>query len=123
LDRFVKHDLKPKAYLRYGDDFLLFETDREKLSKMRIEVRDFLLNTLKLEINPKSDIIIKAKQGLKFLGVKLWSSGRTLSRRNKRRISRRLNLLNSGSYWGVVLRHDSNKRLNDFQWDLLKRLF
>jgi len=35
LDRFVKHELKVKHYLRYGDDFILIHADLKKLKDLR----------------------------------------------------------------------------------------
>jgi len=50
LDRFIKHNLKQKAYLRYGDDFILVENDSKKLKILRAETMDFLKNELKLAV-------------------------------------------------------------------------
>lgn len=116
LDRFVKHQLKPKAYLRYGDDFILVETDFEKLKSFRVQTIDFLKNKLKLQINPKSDRIIKVHNGLKLLGIKFWSSGRTLTKRNLGRIKTRLNMSNISSYSGLIKKHGTNKQIKQFSW-------
>lgn len=116
LDRFVKHDLKPKAHLRYGDDFLLFEMDFEKLEGMREETTLFLENRLKLSLHRKNNLIIKAQHGLKFLGVELWSSGRRLSKRNEARIASRLNLKNTPSYHGVIAKHGGPKLQKWLDW-------
>ena len=42
FDRFVAHSLKPKAYLRYGDDFLIFENNRSALEKIKAQAVSFL---------------------------------------------------------------------------------
>lgn len=118
LDRFVKHGLKPKAYLRYGDDFVLFETDEEKLKNMRSETTDFLSRELRLILHAKNNLIVKARHGLKFLGTELWSSGRRLSKRNKIRIFNRLNLKNIPSYHGVVLQHGGSKMSERLNWEI-----
>ncbi|MFT7184468.1 MAG: RNA-directed DNA polymerase [Oceanicoccus sp.] len=116
LDRFVKHTLQPKAYLRYGDDFLLFEMDLEKLEDMKEAVTTFLANELKLTLHTKNNVLVKACHGLKFLGVELWSSGRRLSKRNKVRIANRLNLKNVPSYHGVLAKHGSPKLKKWLDW-------
>lgn len=118
LDRFVKHELKPKAYLRYGDDFLLFGMDENKLRNMREEAIKFISNFLKLPIHSKNNLIFKTKHGLKFLGTELWSSGRRLSKRNKNRISNRLNLRNTASYYGVISKHGDKKMQNWLDWKI-----
>lgn len=120
LDHFVSHELRPNAYLRYGDDFLLFEMDLKKLETMRNKVDAFLSNELKLSLNPKHNIIVKARHGLKFLGVELWPSGRRLSKRNKARINLRLSLENVASYNGVISKHGGPKLEKWLDWKLHK---
>ena len=116
LDRFVKHTLQPKAYLRYGDDFLLFESDLKKLEDMQKAVTDFLSDELKLTLHAKNNVIVKARHGLKFLGVELWPSGRRLSKRNQSRIDARLNLRNTPSYHGVIAKHGGPKLQKWLDW-------
>ncbi|MFT7184508.1 MAG: RNA-directed DNA polymerase, partial [Oceanicoccus sp.] len=116
LDLFVKHTLQPKAYLRYGDDFLLFEMDLEKLEDMKKAVTAFLSDELRLTLHSKNNVLVKARHGLKFLGVQLWSSGRRLSKRNMIRIDARLNLKNIPSYHGVIAKHGSPKLQKWLDW-------
>ncbi|MBU0668035.1 RNA-directed DNA polymerase [Patescibacteria group bacterium] len=116
LDRFVKLRLQVKAYLRYGDDFIVLENDPEKLKNVRDEVSRFLSDELKLHVNPKSDKIMKVSHGLKFLGVKLWPFGRTLNRRNLDRVKGRLKPNNISSYSGLILKHGNVKQVKDFNW-------
>jgi len=123
LDRFIKHELKVKAYVRYGDDFVVFARDFRRLKFIRNEVVLFLENELKLNINPKSDKIIKSTHGLKFSGITLWPNGRTLSRRNLKRIKRRLNMRNISSYHGLIVKHGNCKKLKYFNWTLIENSF
>lgn len=116
FDRFVKHTLKSKAYLRYGDDFIMFEQSFQRLQNFRLLSIDFLETVLKLNINPRSDIIIRPKQGLKFLGVLMWPSGRKLNKRNRKRVHSKLNQNNVGSYYGVLKYHADQKRKKEFHW-------
>ncbi len=122
LDRFVKHKLKVKKYLRYGDDFILVEPDLQKLKETRLRTIDFLGQMLKLQLNPKNDRIIKAGHGLRFLGVVIYPKGRKLKKRNQNRIARRLNLKNAGSYYGLVTQHGNFKNKKEFQWAIHERL-
>lgn len=116
LDRFVKHRLEIKYYLRYGDDFILIHEDLKKLNELRTSVIRFLEDELKLGLNPKNDKIIKAAHGLRFLGVVIWPNGRKLKKRNSNRIKKRLNRKNAGSYYGLVLKHGSRKTIHEFFW-------
>lgn len=122
LDRFVKHKMKCKAYLRYGDDFIIFSSDEDELSQIKLLTADFIEKELKLNLHTKNNLIIEAEHGLKFLGVVLYSSGRSLSKRNQTRIKDRINLRNSGSYWGVISQHGEAEDIKDFQWNLLNSI-
>jgi RNA-directed DNA polymerase len=116
LDRFVKHKLKVKYYLRYGDDFILVCEDLEKLKNFRTSILRFLEDGLKLNLNPRNDKILKSVHGLRFLGVMIWPNGRKLKKRNRNRIKKRLNHRNISSYYGLALKHGSQKTINEFVW-------
>ena len=122
LDRFVKHTLKARDYLRYGDDFIVVENDPEKLKHFRTVTTRFLADELKLQVNPKSDKIMKVSDGLKFLGVKLWSSGRTLNRRNLARVNKRLTTNNISSYSGLIMKHGNAKQVKCFNWLVCEKI-
>ena len=102
FDRYVRYQLKPKAYLRYGDDFILFEENLEKLKKFALESEKFLQNTLKLKLHPKNQTIKRVKIGIKMLGIVVYPKGRKLNARNKKRLMKRLNTANAGSYLGLI---------------------
>lgn len=116
LDRFVKHDLKVKQYLRYGDDFILIHPSFKELTQLRCRVIRFLEQTLKLRINPKNDRIIKAGHSLKFIGVAAFPYDRKLNRRSVNRVKGRLNFSNAGSYYGLVGKHGSYRIMDEFCW-------
>ena len=122
LDRFVKYQLKPQAYLRYGDDFVVIEANFEKLKLFRLQTINFLKNALKLEVNPKSDRMMKPQHGLKYLGVKLWPSGRTLTKRNLLRTKQRFAPNNISSYSGFMKKHGSKNQLKEFSWLVYEKL-
>jgi len=116
LDRFVKHKLKVKCYLRYGDDFILIHQDLEKLKICREQTILFLTEKLKLNLNPKNDKILKPSHGLKFLGVVIWPNSRKLNKWSIRRVQSRLARRNVSSYYGLVNKHQNQKNINEFIW-------
>lgn len=122
LDRLVKHYIKPKAYLRYGDDFIVIENDLAKLKADKEKIDKFLNSELRLEINPKNGIIIKARQGLKFLGVEIFPRGRRLNKRNLKRTRERLDLSNVSSYSGLIKKHCNSKKIKRFNWEILEKI-
>lgn len=72
LDHFVKENLRERWYARYMDDFLIIHPDKEHLKKVREEIREFLNKELKLELHPKKLIIKSVKDGVTFVGYRIF---------------------------------------------------
>lgn len=68
LDQFIKHNLKIKHYLRYADDFLLLDEDRNNLYRCIDTLKQFLKKALHLELHPKKIILRKLNWGIDFCG-------------------------------------------------------
>jgi RNA-directed DNA polymerase len=89
LDTFVKQTLRCKAYLRYSDDSLLFAAKKSTLHGWRDEIIGFL-QTLRLTLHEKRAQVFPAKNGITFLGWRLFPHHRRLRRENARHAIRRL---------------------------------
>jgi retron-type reverse transcriptase len=57
LDYFVKHKLKAKYYIRYVDDFVILNKNKQILEDYFIKIKRYLTN-LKLELHPDKSKII-----------------------------------------------------------------
>src|SRR4030042_5209631 len=68
LDQFIKHNLKVKYYLRYADDFIFLDSDRERLKYNLITAGNFLRDHLRLQLHPKKIILRKFTWGIDFCG-------------------------------------------------------
>lgn len=68
LDKFIKHDLKIKYYLRYTDDFVILSDRKEYLLNLIPKIEIFLQVKLKLFLHENKVIIRKYTQGIDFLG-------------------------------------------------------
>ncbi len=90
LDQYVKHELKAKYYLRYGDDFMLISHDRNILVWCLERIRSFLRNRLCLELHPKKVSIKTIASGVDFLGWVRFPDHRVLRTATKRRMMRRI---------------------------------
>ncbi len=67
FDNFLKRQLKVKCYLRYVDDFVLFDKSKERLEVLLPQIRSYLHNNLALTL--REDVKLKPhKSGLDFLG-------------------------------------------------------
>ena len=107
FDRFVRHTLKPQAYERYGDDFLLFCRTRKQARELRLRAKIFLSSDLGLSLNPKNDIVVPAKTGLKFLGHDITRVSVTVDKHTTKRVIERLNSQNAASYKALYLDDNS----------------
>ena len=68
LDQFCKHTLKTKYYVRYVDDFIILDPDKEKLLKMQTEIETFLKDKLILKLHPIRRKLLPVSNGIDFLG-------------------------------------------------------
>lgn len=96
LDRFAKHTLKAKRYVRYMDDFTIIHNDKAQLHKWRREIEAFLYSMLRLKTNSKTQVFPIAKQNgraLDFLGYRIYSSHRLLRKCSVKRIKSKLKKL------------------------------
>lgn len=68
LDKFIKHQLKVRNYLRYADDFMLLADNKEILCAYLHKIEKFLRERLKLIIHPDKIIFCKLRWGVDFVG-------------------------------------------------------
>ncbi len=112
LDHFIKETLKCKYYIRYMDDFLILDVDKEKLKYCFKAIR-YELEKLKLHDNKKSNLY-RASCGFVFLGYRYKVENNKLKislyKKTLKKIRRRLTYLyetdrilymrSSASYYG-----------------------
>ena len=68
LDHFIVNDLHLKYYVRYMDDFIILDSDINKLKDAKKTLIDKLEKEYKLMINEKKTWINNIKYGFSFLG-------------------------------------------------------
>ena len=69
FDHFMKRELKIKFYIRYADDFVIFSQNRNFLLELVSKINIFLLENLKLNLNPNKIFIKTLYSGVDFLGL------------------------------------------------------
>lgn len=87
LDKYIKHTLGAKHYIRYMDDFIILSQDKDQLREWLADIERFLRGELKLELNPKTTILA-AKNGIDFVGYKHRATHRKVRRDSIKRIKR-----------------------------------
>lgn len=88
FDRFVKEQLRVRAYVRYMDDCLLWAADKQKLAAWDGQCRAFLSTELDLET--KTAAIGTVRHGFDFLGCRVYADHLKLNARSRRRFRRKM---------------------------------
>ena len=92
LDHLVNRELRPAVYVRYVDDFLLFGDSKDELED-RLERIQPLLGRLRLELHTRKSRVYRTKDGVTFLGWRVFPDHIRLVRDNVVRFRRRLRRL------------------------------
>lgn len=95
LDKFVKHTLHIKYYIRYMDDFIILSTDLAQLKEWVKRIEEFLEEEMKLHMNPKSTILY-AGNGIDFCGYIHHPEYRKVRKASVRRLKNDVKYLEAG---------------------------
>jgi len=90
LDKFVKHQLRAKFYIRYVDDFVLLNKSEIQLNQWKIKIENFLKDELNLELHKDKSKIIFLSRGVDFVGFRNFYHFRLLRKRNIRKIEKKI---------------------------------
>jgi retron-type reverse transcriptase len=124
FDQFVKRELKIKYYIRYADDFLILNDDKNYLEKSLLKISDFLKKKLKLNLHPDKVFIKTIASGIDFLGWVNFPHHRVLRTSTKRRMLK--NMKNNSkietiqSYLGMLKHGNTEKLKREIESHLLK---
>ncbi len=91
FDRFVKHDLKVKQYVRYTDDFMIVSNDPEYLENLLPRISEFL-KRLALDLHPKKITLRPFRQGIDFLGYVAFPHHRLVRTKTRRRMFKKFRI-------------------------------
>ena len=86
LDRFVKHKLKAKFYIRYVDDFVILHLSKLQLSTWKQRIDSFLKDDLKLQLHPDKSRTISLSKGIDYVGFRVFYYHKLLRKWNVRSI-------------------------------------
>lgn len=90
FDRFVKHRLRAKHYIRYADDFVIFSNDKQLLHNLIPQITAFLRDILHLKLHQDKVLIRTIGSGVDFLGWAHFPDHRVLRGTTRRRIMNRI---------------------------------
>lgn len=89
LDHHLKDVFRVRYYVRYMDDFVIFHRDKWYLRDLLDEIRDYLRDPLKLNLNGKTQIFPVGSRCVNFLGYRIWPDYRLLRKGNVKRTKRK----------------------------------
>lgn len=91
LDYYVKHVLKAKYYIRYVDDFVILHKNKKRLEYYLKHINNFL-PCLKIKLHPDKTDIHALRNGICFLGYRVFYTFKLLKKRNLRYFKRKLDI-------------------------------
>lgn len=111
LDQYCKHQLKIHYYVRYMDDIIILGPDKETLHRWKAAIEVFLLEALALDLNNKTSIR-PVRQGVEFVGVRIWSTHMKLRKSTVGRIKREVRKISARYAAGALSREQFNRRVD-----------
>ena len=114
LDRFIKHELKEKYYIRYCDDFIILKSDKGYLEEFIASVGFFLGEKLKLSLHPDKIGIRKYHQGIDFLGYVSFPKHRILRTKTRKRMIRKIERKNKELRQGMIPKEFFSQTLQSY---------
>ena len=113
MDRFIRENLKVPFYTRYMDDFILIDSDKERLKEALNLLKAFLSSNLHLKLNNKTQIF-PAKNGIDYLGFHLYLTEngkviRKIRKKSKEKMKRKIKHFNK-AYENGEMSYDAIKQ-------------
>jgi hypothetical protein len=112
LDKFVKHRLRAKFYIRYLDDFVILHRNKSILEDWQLKIDEFLRHELKLELHSDKSKIYPLCDGINFLGFRVFYYHKLLKKSNLRQIRSRMMKINEDYKNSKISKEDINRKMD-----------
>lgn len=89
VDRLCRERLRVPGYVRYMDDFTLWDDDQTRLGQHWQDVQQFVTERLGLELKATGHMN-RTTHGMDFCGFRIFPGWRVLNRRSRRRLTAKL---------------------------------
>lgn len=113
LDKFVKHSLKMKYYIRYMDDFIIFSESKSELHYILNEIENFLKTKLELELNNKTRIQ-PVKTGVEFVGYIHFYNKIRIRKSSWKRFKKNLKTTKKSYYKNTINKETYNNTISSY---------
>ena len=114
FDQFIKRHLRLKYYIRYNDDFMILDSDRQFLEGLISIISSFLKEKLNLELHPQKVSIRNWGQGIDFLGYVIFPYHTILRTKTKQRILRKIKRNHRQLKTGPLYQKSFNQSLQSY---------
>ena len=91
LDMLLKHQYKVKNYVRYCDDFILFDNDKARLKELAIVITDFCRDRLGMKLSCCD--LYPIRHGVDFVGYRHFRGYVLLRKSTAKRMKKRIKAL------------------------------
>lgn len=120
IDHFAKRILKCKHYIRYMDDIIILDNNKDKLAYIKEQIR-LKIESDSLKLNPKSKIA-KLKQGVDFVGYRHWKDKKLIRKQSLFRVRKCIKKGASKNQIASFLAHSKNTDSAEYINKLLRRI-
>lgn len=114
LDQFVAKKLKVRHYVRYNDDFVILDYNKERMVEFARKAKIFVGNKLLLKIPKEKITFRKLKWGIDFCGYIVLSNAILLRRKTKRRMLKNIFHVSERFEKGEIASRDFFKVFNSY---------
>ncbi|MEK7528426.1 MAG: reverse transcriptase/maturase family protein, partial [Patescibacteria group bacterium] len=114
FDQYMKRTAMAKYYLRYADDFVVLSRDRNYLEELISKMRNFLYDSLRLEMHPAKISIRKWTHGIDFLGYVSFPYYAILRTKTKKRMLKKMRKRRALFQQGVITEYSFNQSLQSY---------
>ena len=90
FDHWIKEQKGVKYYFRYADDLVILSKDKKELHRLLADIREYLLNNLKLTIKSNYQVFPVKPRGIDFVGYVFYHTHTLLRKSIKQNFARML---------------------------------
>ena len=88
FDHWLKEDKHVKYYYRYADDMIVLNESKEYLHQLRVDIEQYLITKLKLQLKHNYQVFPLESRGLDFVGYVFYHNHILMRKRIKKRFCR-----------------------------------
>lgn len=93
FDRKMEEAPGVTGYVRYMDDFICFSNSKDVLNQLLIDIRQYAVEHLRLELKEQVTTIAPVTEGVAFLGFRVYRDLIRIQRQNLNRLRKKMRLL------------------------------